>query len=172
MTFLHGHLTFFIDRAENLPNTDKAFFNIDSTDVTDPFVTGEMGPVWLFKTKTIDNTLNPIWQETFSIPVCHESAYIKINVRDKEHIGSESVANVYFSCEDVKQGDIIQGWFDLQNNEEVCGSIKMSIQYFSRQGDTKGKDVPNVYFPVRRNNRLILYQDADTPPLPQVNKLI
>ena len=169
MTCLHGRLVFNIDRAEDLPDTDTAFFNIAGKDVTDPFVTGEIGPVWLFKTRYLNNTLNPVWEEKFSIPVCQESDNITINVKDKEHIGSAHVASLSFACEDVVQGKEIEGWFDLENNGENYGRIKMSIQYFStEEEDRLGKKIPDAYFEERTNNRLTLYQDADTPQLSQV----
>ena len=40
--------------AENLPDTDTAFFNIDGKDVTDPYVTGDLGFARILKVN-IDN---------------------------------------------------------------------------------------------------------------------
>ena len=169
MTLLHGRLVFYIDRAEGLPDTDTAFWNISGKDVTDPFVSGEIGPAWLFKTRYINNNLNPVWEEKFSIPVCQETENLTISVKDKEHIGSASVASKTFSCDEIIQGDEIEGWFDLENNGENCGTIKLSMQFFSKEEEDRlSKDVPDAYFPMRQNNRLTLYQDADTPQLPQV----
>ena len=173
MTLLHGRLVFNIDRAEDLPDTDTAFFNISGKDVSDPFVSGEIGPAWLFKTRYINNSLNPVWEETFSIPVCQESENVTINVKDKDHIGEAFIGSTSFSCEEVVQGDKLEDWFELQNNGETQGRIKMSIQFFSKEEEDRlCKDVPDAYFPVRQNNRLTLYQDADTPQLPQVTKKI
>ena len=170
MTLLHGRLAFYIDRAEDLPDTDTAFFNFSKKDVTDPFVSGELGGVWLFKTRYINNQLNPVWDEKFSIPVCQEAENITINVRDKEHIGSAHVASLSIPCDDVIQGEEVEGWFDLDNNGTACGQIKLSIQFFSKDEEERlSKDVPDAYFPARHNNRLTLYQDADTPQVPQVN---
>ena len=169
MTLLHGRLAFFIDRAEDLPDTDTAFFNISQKDKTDPFVSGELGPQWLFKTAYLNNTLNPVWEEKFSIPVCQEADVLTINVRDKEHIGDAHVASLTFACDEVVQGDEIEGWFDLDNNGEANGRIKMSVQFFPKdEEDRLSKNVIDAYFPMRENNRLTLYQDADTPQLPQV----
>ena len=82
MTLLHGRLVFYIDRAEGLPDTDTAFFNISKKDVTDPFVSGELTDVWLFKTRYINNNLDPVWEEKFSIPVCQEAENITINCHE------------------------------------------------------------------------------------------
>ena len=133
-------------------------------------MTGEIGEVWLFKTRCIENTLKPVWDEKFSIPICQESENITINVRDQENIGSAHVATLFIPCDDVIEGNEIERWFDLDNNGEACGRIKLSVQFFPKdEEDRLSKDVPDAYFPVRKNNRLTLYQDADTPQAPQVN---
>ena len=45
----------------------------------------------------------------------------------------------------------------------------MSVQFFPKdEEDRLSKNVIDAYFPMRENNRLTLYQDADTPQLPQV----
>jgi hypothetical protein len=49
MCFFHGRLRIHVISAEDLPDTDTAFFNIDGKDVTDPYVTGELGFAQLFK---------------------------------------------------------------------------------------------------------------------------
>ncbi len=66
-------------------------------------------------------------------------------------------------------GEPIEGWFDLMNGETPMGRINLSVQYFPV--DALGEDnreINMAYFPMRENNRLTLYQDADTPQLPQV----
>ena len=174
MPLLHGRLAFFIDRAEGLPDTDTAFWNIDRKDVTDPFVSGEIGPTWLFRTRYINNSLDPVWEEKFSIPVCQDSEEIILNVRDKEHVGSSPVASLTISCEEVLQGDEIEGWYDLTDaNGEGQGRIKLSVQFFPKDEEERlGKGVPDAYFPVRENNRFTLYQDADTPRLRRGDNLV
>ena len=52
MFFFHGKLRVHIIAAQDLPDTDTAFFNIDSKDVTDPYVTGEIGYAQIFKVST------------------------------------------------------------------------------------------------------------------------
>ena len=169
MPLLHGRLAFYIDRAEKLPDTDTSFFNIDNDDYTDPFVVGELGPQWLFKTKYINNTLNPVWDETFSIPVCQKAEVITISVRDKEHWKSVPLGSFTLTCDEVLKGEMIEDCFDLKHEGKQVGKIRMSVQYFPKdEEDRLTKEVPDAYFPMRENNRLTLYQDADTPKLPQV----
>ena len=50
MAFLHGRIRVLVDRAEGLPDTDTAFWNIDAKDFTDPYVTGDLGEARIFKT--------------------------------------------------------------------------------------------------------------------------
>ena len=64
--FLHGRLRVHVIAAQDLPDTDTAFFNIDRGDKTDPYVTGDLGTARLFKTKYIKNELNPTWNEVRS----------------------------------------------------------------------------------------------------------
>ena len=110
---LHGRLEFHIDKAEGLPDTDTSLVTglLDCfrkhKDVTDPFVTAEMGPVWLFETRYILNELDPIWDEKFSIPICQESGQITINVKDSDSIGSDYIASIYFSCDEVVKLSLI-----------------------------------------------------------------
>ena len=175
---LHGRLEFHIDRAEGLPDTDTSLVTnlLDcfrkQKDVTDPFVTAEMGPVWLFETKYILNDLNPTWDEKFNIPVCQESGQITINVKDSDSIGSDYIASTYFSCAEIVKGNKMEDLYELKTKKgEVRGKIKLSIQFFPKdESDRLGKEVIDAYFPMRQNNRLTLYQDADTPSVKQVNE--
>ena len=73
MAFLHGRIRIFVDRAEGLPDTDTAFWNIDRKDFTDPYVTGDLGEARIFKTRYILNDLNPVWEQTFNVHVCHHA---------------------------------------------------------------------------------------------------
>ncbi len=93
MQFLHGVLHVHIISAEDLPDTDTAFFNIDGKDVTDPYVVGKLGRARLFKTRYIPNELNPNWDEKFNVLVCHSANTLRINVKDKEHVGSKYIAS-------------------------------------------------------------------------------
>ena len=53
--------------AEDLPDTDNFMWGIDRDDKTDAYVTGDLGPARLFKTRYISNDLNPVWDETFDV---------------------------------------------------------------------------------------------------------
>ena len=46
---------------------NRGIFNLVGKDKTDPFVSGALGAARIFKTRVIDNDLNPVWDETFSV---------------------------------------------------------------------------------------------------------
>ena len=71
--FLRGNLHVRVIRAEGLPDTDRGIFNLVGKDKTDPFVSGALGAARIFKTRVIDNDLNPEWDETFSVGSAHYS---------------------------------------------------------------------------------------------------
>jgi phospholipase D1/2 len=70
-------------------------------------------------------------------------------------------------CLPMSAGEVIEGWFDLRNGDANQGRINLSVQYIAKADlGEESRDVDS-YFPVRENCRMVLYQDADTPQLPQ-----
>ena len=56
------------------------------------------------------------------------------------------------------------------NNDESQGKIHLSIKFTSKESleEERDREVKDAYFPLRENSRFTLYQDAETPQLPQV----
>ena len=131
MTYLSGRLEIYIDQAENLTNTETSCCG--RGDHSDPYVTGKLGEDKIFKTKIINNSLNPEWKENFSTEVNQEAKNLIINVKDKDFIGSEHVGAVKISCDEIVKGDKMEGWFPLKFYNKQSGRIKMSLQYFPSQ---------------------------------------
>ena len=77
---LQGTLIFIAKEAKDLPDTDNVFFNISRGDLTDPFLQVSIGSAAPIKTSVKLNNLNPVWNEEFSIPVCHHADIIKVKV--------------------------------------------------------------------------------------------
>uniref|UniRef100_A0A0K2T5Y1 phospholipase D n=1 Tax=Lepeophtheirus salmonis TaxID=72036 RepID=A0A0K2T5Y1_LEPSM len=171
--FLHGLLTVNIIEASGLPDTDTTFFNIDRKDKTDAYVSGSLGESTIFKTKYVPNSLNPRWNENFSILVCHHASSLRIDLKDKEHIGAVLVASTFIRIQDLIDQGVISGWFDLMNSNNNGGSLHMSITYMPKETlNEESKGVQESYFLPRSGNRVTLYQDADTPLLPVFNGLM
>ena len=61
-------------------------------------------------------------------------------------------------------------WFTLMDNDESQGKIHLSIKFTSKESleEERDREVKDAYFPLRENSRFTLYQDAETPQLPQV----
>ena len=73
-------------------------------------------------------------------------------------------------------GETKEDWFDLKhaNGENITdhdsqiAQINISVQYIPLEAlDEENHELDNSYFPVRESCRMIMYQDADTPQLPQ-----
>ena len=141
MATLKGRLDFHIDRAENLPDTDNALFNIFVKDVTDPYVLAEIcnegAPNYeLFRTNYIKNDLNPVWDTKYNIDIKKHVEHLTIQIRDKEKIGSARVAAVNFTGLEIFKGHKIEDWFTLKNEEgQDSGRIRLSVQFFSTDED-------------------------------------
>ena len=140
-----GRLVCVILEAKDLPDTDT-FFGACKKDVTDPYVVGEIerqvaNPFRLFKTKVIDNSLTPVWNETFTIIVHivhHKSEHITIRVKDKDMVGADDfVGSCKVACDLILPGDEIKAWYQLENKGKKHGKIHMSIQYTP---ETKGTE--------------------------------
>ena len=106
--FLHGSLKIHVIAARDLPDIDSTFFNVNRGDWTDPYAAIYLDQTELCKTAVFQNDLNPVWDEVFSIPVCHHANNIKIKVMDREHIGAETVGTILISTDDVIEGEAIE----------------------------------------------------------------
>ena len=135
-----GFLEVTIYEASNLPNTDASAFSLFgvSNDVTDPLVSVNMDGVNLARTRCIDNSLNPVWDEHSILPLYGDLKDVIVNVLDDDLIGEENVASAGFKVAEFTRGEIIDGWFDLKNKKgKQCGKIKLAIQHFPNTADTK-----------------------------------
>jgi len=162
---LHGLLKIHVIEAKDLPDTDNAFFNISRGDLTDPYVELELADTSLIKTSVIRNSLNPHWDEKFTVPLCHNASHFIAKVRDREHIGAATVGYFKIPTDLVLTGDPVTGWYDLivGSSGEAKGSVHIWLQFSNVKDSGSGKFMYNSYFPPQVNNRVTLYQDADTP---------
>jgi hypothetical protein len=84
------------------------------------------------------------------------------------------VASINISADKLLSGEEITGWHVLNTDDGLeAGRLSLEIM-FTPKGEavTENKlEVDSAYFPVREGNRVILYQDADTPQLPQVRRI-
>ena len=57
--------------------------------MTDPFVDVHLGNARLAKTSVVLNDLNPQWNESFQVNICHWAVSLNFEVRDKDHAYAE-----------------------------------------------------------------------------------
>ena len=74
-----------------MPDTDKFLFNVFGQDLTDPYVEAFLGNARIFKSRYIKNELNPSWDESFKIFVCHHATSLVFKIKDKEQIGNKNL---------------------------------------------------------------------------------
>mmetsp|Transcript_54526 Transcript_54526/g.125129 ORF Transcript_54526/g.125129 Transcript_54526/m.125129 type:complete len:939 (+) Transcript_54526:131-2947(+) len=78
-----GHCTLRIRRARNLRAGDIS-------GASDPLVNVTIGNYWK-ATSVVPRTVNPVWNERMTFPVCSLDDDLVLEVRDKDFIGSESL---------------------------------------------------------------------------------
>ena len=165
--FLHGTLKVHVIAARDLPDTDSTFFNINREDWTDPYAAVYLDQTLLLKTSYMHNSLDPVWDEEFSIPVCHHASSVKVKVLDREHIGAELVGTVLISTDDIVTGERVEGWWDLMVGSDgtTQGAVHLMFQLYPVGSLSQGKILSEAYFDPRDESGVTMYQDADTPDL-------
>ena len=157
--FLHGTLDIEILEAKNLPDMEGWVSKlVDKKDTSDPFVDVKLGKARLVKTSVILNDLNPVWNETYRIEVCHFADHLIFEVRDKDHAYSELMGSVQIDCAVLVSGAPMDGWFDIKKKSGKCkGQLKLKLAYRSAASMAKTYNV-DCYFPMRENCKVTLYQ--------------
>ena len=159
--FLHGNMLIKISSAQNLPNLDCTLFNKNNK--SDPFVSASLidwnKQAWkVAETRCIQNNLNPFWNETFSINVCHEITGMIFEVFDQDLLSRDKIGTVTISVDRISGSTEVAGKFDILNKNRIYGKLDISILYENMA--IKEFEVPNCLFPSRSNNIVRLYQDA------------
>ena len=169
-TFLHGYLIVKVIAAKRIPNMENWVSQLyDKKDVTDPFVDVRLGNARIAKTSIIDNDLNPEWNETFRIEVCHKADSLIFDVRDKDHMNTEQIGVVELATQLLLNGQEFQGWHPIRKKRKTNGELHISVQYTSMSMIRESYDVRS-YFPMQRGCAVRLYQDTMTPTdLPWLN---
>lgn len=74
---------------------DKNKANAPNVRITsDPYVTVVLGEARVARTRVVSNTVNPAWNEHFSIPVAHYVHDIVFNVKDQDMLGTQHIGDV------------------------------------------------------------------------------
>jgi len=174
--FLHGTMIIEVIAGKGLPDMEGWITKYyDKKDVTDGFVDVKLGNARIAKTRVIDNSLDPEWNETFRVEVCHRAKVLIFDVRDKDHATTEKIGIVEICCErlaELEEGEKLQGWYKIKRHHQDRGELHISVQFtpITPMADiSQGHDVKG-YFKLRSDCNVRLYQDTMVPKdLPWLN---
>ena len=86
---------------------NQLFVVLKWLDVTDPFIDVTLENAKLAKTSVVLNDLNPQWNESFKVELCHMGANLNFEVRDKDHAYAEYIGMVQIPASDLISSGIL-----------------------------------------------------------------
>ena len=129
----------------------------------------------LAETSVIYDSLNPEWEETKNLLACYNGEYIKVCVKDSDTFNRDDyIGSCKISCLTLRDNPFKEftNTFELKVDEDdegkTRGRITLTFKYSpfnSVESTTIDRSIA-TYFPARKNNKVHLYQCADTPNLP------
>ncbi|EFC41277.1 predicted protein [Naegleria gruberi] len=149
-SFKTFHMKLTILEAKNLINTDSG----KNGDVSDPYCVAWLGgkKKEQFKTHVISNSLNPVWNETFEIPLDHNpEQYVLIcQLYDKDKFtGDDSLGFIAVSLSTLKleEKKPFEMWLNLQGVPK--GSLHIRIEPLNFQindgfVDSLSENIPQI----------------------------
>jgi len=190
-TLLHGLLHIKIIRATGIANLDElACCGMDvlgalgdfkpsfiSNSKSDPFVTISTDDHPLATTRTINDHLNPEWNESFYAPVAHYTKSLTFALQDSDIMGSNQlIGKTVLPAEDLIKLDETTGKqmrVGLHNimplirvqGSEPKGHLEYFVEFIPQELESKicrhTASVPGVYFNAHDGNEVKLYVNAD-----------
>ena len=146
---------------------EKGFSKLfNKKDVSDPFVDVKLGQCRIAKTRVIDNSLDPNWDEMFKIEVCHHADSLIFDVRDKDHTSTDVIGEVSLSLQEILDSQEIDGWYQIKKSSrtrtKIHGELSLRVQFIDKfdVGDSYEVD---SYFRMHRGCHVKLYQDVKVP---------
>eukprot|EP00028_Trichosphaerium_sp_Am-I-7-wt_P001247 CAMPEP_0168534826 /NCGR_PEP_ID=MMETSP0405-20121227/18229_1 /TAXON_ID=498012 /ORGANISM="Trichosphaerium sp, Strain Am-I-7 wt" /LENGTH=484 /DNA_ID=CAMNT_0008561803 /DNA_START=103 /DNA_END=1558 /DNA_ORIENTATION=- len=115
----------------------------DSDGTSDPYVNIRVGSKKIDKTKIIPNTLTPIFNESFAVPMSRVSEDSEINLLmwDDDAFGKDFMGQLSFKVAYLMKHEV-SGWQTLRkrkDKDKVSGELKVSIKYFGDSLDDELK---------------------------------
>ena len=114
---------------------EKGFSKLfNKKDVSDPFVDVKLGQCRIAKTRVIDNSLDPNWDELFKVEVCHHADNLIFDVRDKDHASTEVIGEVVLPLQQLLDGQTIDGWFQIKKSSRTRTKVHGELKHVLCQG--------------------------------------
>eukprot|EP00879_Flechtneria_rotunda_P013406 GHRR01013996.1.p1 GENE.GHRR01013996.1~~GHRR01013996.1.p1 ORF type:complete len:724 (+),score=209.94 GHRR01013996.1:247-2418(+) len=194
MPLLHGVLQVVVYEAQNLPTTRRiqavgcikryvccgALPQLAGS--CDPYLCLDVGNTRRVRSRFIQGTHNPVWNERHEVYVADEADQLKIEIKDADIIGADFLGQAIIPVSEVVNGEQWDKWLDLTDTngnpmkgKHVSGDRQQSRAHISIRYEPVGtkdetgekyKEVPRAYFPLRPGNKVTLYHDAVCTPGP------
>ena len=138
---------------------------MNKDDVTDAYVEVRIANTSLARTNVVLNSLNPKWNESYRLDVCHTDEVLKFCVLDKDNFTSEEIGNVEFKVEDLLDGQKREGEYRILKKRHVRsrGKLHLMVKFVPYFEKKRSLEVDS-YFPVHNGCHVTLYQDAHIEP--------
>ncbi|KAL5256469.1 hypothetical protein ACHWQZ_G011643 [Mnemiopsis leidyi] len=147
MGVLKGTLRIHIIEAKGLLNKDNTLV---SDDISDPYVSVDVGVTRVARTFVKDNTLNPRWNEVFNVDVNSKARSVTFKVKDRDVVGCDMLGWLAIEVDELLEEEIISGWFPLisPQGSQDCGQLRIEISFSSQD-----KNIPKNMYPLRKTTR-------------------
>uniref|UniRef100_A0A915D948 C2 domain-containing protein n=1 Tax=Ditylenchus dipsaci TaxID=166011 RepID=A0A915D948_9BILA len=121
----------------NLENKDSSFFS--KKDKSDPYCQIQVG-AQLFKTRTINNDLNPVFNECFEAVVDQASGQkLRIELFDEDTAGAdEELGRLSIPLEVVRKSGEIEKWFHLEGCKH--GELHLRVNWLNLSTNPRNLD--------------------------------
>ena len=139
---------------------------MDSTSLTDAFVEIKMDNDTLIATQVIIDSLDPEFDETYRLDICHRIENVVFAVYDKNIVSNEKIGVVSFKANDLLYGVERKqdGGYPIESRtRSQSGRLFLSIRFISCTEIEKESYDTDGYFDTKENCRMNLYQDAHVP---------
>ncbi|CAF2252498.1 unnamed protein product [Rotaria magnacalcarata] len=122
-----GVVRVFVLRAQNLIKADISLLGKGKSD---PFVKVKLQGTTEYKTKTIDNTTDPTWNEVFEFVVEQsESDVVQFEVYDEDPGKDDFIGRAQYPLKDLVDSGHVDTWLTLQDVKK--GTLNVGLQYFT-----------------------------------------
>ncbi|KAL2250030.1 phospholipase D delta [Sesamum indicum] len=206
IVYLHGDLDLKIIEARSLPNMDlvsERFRRLCTVfDVcrkpfapprngnhkhhhkiitSDPYVIVCLAGARVARTRIINNSQNPVWNENFKIPLAHPVSQVEFEVKDNDMFGADLIGVASVHAKRIAAGELIDEWIPVigpnGKPHKPDSALRLRISFtpcyanpLYQKGISENYALKESYFPLRHGSKVTLYQDAhlDDEMMPEI----